>query len=66
MHSHHVPAHVEEVRKHFKEAYTEAHSQANNEVEQQKWYYVKATSRVQLMLGDAVLMKLDPEEEEGK
>ena len=36
MHSHHVPAYVEEVRKHFKEAYTEAHLQTNSEGEQQK------------------------------
>ena len=33
MHSHHIPAYVEEVRKHFKEAYTEAHLQTNSEAE---------------------------------
>ena len=44
---------------HFKEAYTEVHSQTNSEVEQQKWYYDKATSTMQLMPGDIVLMKLD-------
>ena len=50
---------VEEVRKHFKEAYTEAHLQTNSEVDQQKWYYDRATSTMQLMPGDVVLMKLD-------
>ena len=57
--SHRIPAYVEEVRKHFKEAYTEAHLQTNSEVERQKQYYDKATSTVQLMPGDVVLMKLD-------
>ena len=50
---------VEEVRKHFKEAYTEAHLQTNSEADRQKWYYDRATSTVQLMPGDVVLMKLD-------
>ena len=50
---------VEEVRKRFKEAHTEAHLQTNNEVDRQKWYYDRATSTMQLMLGDIVLMKLD-------
>ena len=59
MHSHHVPAHVDKVRKQFREAYTKAHLQTNNEVEQQKCYYDRATSTVQLMPGDVVLMKLD-------
>ena len=54
-----VPTYVEEVRKCFKEAYTEAHLQTNSEVDQQKWYYDRATSTVQLMLGDVILMKLD-------
>ena len=54
-----VPAYVEEVRRHFKEAYTEAHLQTNSEADRQKWYYDRATSTVQLMLGDVVLMKLD-------
>ena len=54
-----IPAYVEEVRKHFKEAYTEAHSQTNSKAEQQKWYYDKATSTMQLMPGDVILMKLD-------
>ena len=49
---------VEEVRKRFKEAHTEAHLQTNNEVDQQKWYYDRATSTMQLMPGDIVLMKL--------
>ena len=59
VHSHWVPAHVEEVRRCFKEAYTEAHLQTNSEVDQQKQYNDKATSTVQLMPGDIVLMKLD-------
>ena len=59
MHSRRVPAYVEEVRKCFKEAYTEAHLQTNSEAEQQKRYYDEATSTVQLMLGDIILMKLD-------
>ena len=50
---------VEEVRKCFKEAYTEAHLQTNSEVDQQKWYFDRVTSTVQLMLGDVILMKLD-------
>ena len=54
-----VPAYVVEMRKRFKEAYTEAHSQTNNEAEQQKQYYDRATSTVQLIPGDIVLMKLD-------
>ena len=57
--SRHIPAYVDEVRKCFKEAYTEAHLQTNNEAKQQKWYYDRATSTVQLMPGDVVLMKLD-------
>ena len=59
VHSCHVPVYVEEVRKHFKEAYTEAHLQTNSEVEWQKWYYDRATSAMQLMPGDVNLMKLD-------
>ena len=57
--SHHIPTYVEEVRKHFKEAYTEAHLQTNSQAEQQKRYYDKATSTVQLMLVYVILMKLD-------
>ena len=59
MHSHHVPMYIEEVRRCFKEAYAEVHLQTNNEVDRQKRYYDRATSTVQLMLGDIVLMKLD-------
>ena len=59
VHSCCVPAYVEEVRKHFKEAYTEAHLQTNSEADRQKWYYDRATSTMQLMPGDVVLMKLD-------
>ena len=59
VHSCRVPTYVEEVRKHFKEAYTKAHLQTNSEVDQQKWYYDRVTSTMQLMLGDIVLMKLD-------
>ena len=54
-----IPAYVEEVRKCFKEAYTEAHLQTNSEAEQQKQYYDMATSTMQLMPGDVILMKLD-------
>ena len=54
-----LPAYIEEVRKCFKEAYTEVHLQTNSEVDQQKQYYDKATSTVQLIPGDIVLMKLD-------
>ena len=59
VHSYHVPTYVEEVRKSFKEAYTEAHLQTNSEADQQNWYYDRATSTMQLMLGDVILMKLD-------
>ena len=54
-----VLAYVEEVRKHFKEAYAEVHLQTNSEVDRQKWYYDRATGTVQLMPGDVFLMKLD-------
>ena len=58
VHSCHVPAYIE-VRRCFKEAYTEAHLQTNSEVDWQKQYYDRVTSTVQLMPGDMVLMKLD-------
>ena len=57
--SHHVPTYIEEVRRCFKEAYIEAHLQTSSEVDRQKWYYNRATSTMQLMLDDMVLMKLD-------
>ena len=56
-HSHHVPEYVDEIRCHFKGAYTEAHVQTNLEADRQKRNYDKATSTVQLVLGDAVLLK---------
>ena len=59
VHSHHIPAYVEEVRKHVKEAYTEAYLKTNSKAEWQKRYYDRATSTVQLMPGDVLLMKLD-------
>ena len=59
MHSHSIPAYVEEVRKCFKEAYAEAHLQNNSKADWQKWYCDRATSIMQLMLGNIVLMKLD-------
>ena len=34
VHSHHVPTYVEEVTKHFKEAYAEVHLQTNSKVKQ--------------------------------
>ena len=52
-----MPACVTEVRRCFKEAYTEAHLQTNCEVKKQKHYYDRATSTVQLVPGDVVLMK---------
>ena len=58
-HSCHVPAYVTEVRRCFKEAYTEAHLQTNCEAKKQKHYYDLATSTVQLVPGDVVLMKTD-------
>ena len=57
--SHCVPKYVMEVRIRFKEAYAEAHLQTNCEAERQKWYYDRATSTAQLVLGDVVLMKKD-------
>ena len=54
-----VPTCVEEVRKCFKEAYSEAYLQTNSKVDRQKRYYDRVTSTVQLMLGDVILMKLD-------
>ena len=50
---------IEEVRRYFKEAYTEAHLQTNSKADRQKWYYDRVTSTVQLMPGDVVLMQLD-------
>ena len=57
--SHCVPTYVEEVRKCFKEAYTEAHLQANSEADWQKQYYDRATSTMQLIPSKVVLVKLD-------
>ena len=37
--SHHVPAYIMEVQRHFKETYAEAHLQTNCEVKKQKCYY---------------------------
>ena len=54
-----VPTYVMEVRRQFKEAYVEAHLQMNCEAEKQKWYYNQASSTMQLVLGDVVLMKND-------
>ena len=45
----HVPTYVEEVRKCFKEAYTEVHLQTNSEADQLKQYYDRAPSTMQLM-----------------
>ena len=57
--SHRMPAYVMEVRRCFKEAYTEAHLQTNCEAKKQKHYYDRATSTAQLVPGDMVLMKND-------
>ena len=54
-----VPTYVEEVRKCFKEAYAEVKHQSNCEADWQKWYYNRATSIMQLMPGDIMLMKAD-------
>ena len=59
VHSRHVPAYIEEVRRCFKAAYAEVHLQTNSEADRQKRYYDRVTSTVQLMPGDLVLMKLD-------
>ena len=48
-----------EVQRCFKEAYTEAHLQTNCEAKKQKHYYDQATSTMQLVPGDVVLMKND-------
>ena len=58
-HSRRMPVYVTEVRRCFKEAYTEAHLQTNHEAEKQKCYYDRATSAAQLVPGDIVLMKND-------
>ena len=57
--SHCVPAYVTEVQRCFKEAYAEAHLQTNCKAEKQKHYYDQATSTMQLVPGDIVLMKND-------
>ena len=59
VHSGCVPLYVEEVRKHFKEAYTEAHLQTNSKADRQKRYYNRATSTMQFIPSGIVLMKLD-------
>ena len=55
----HVPEYVDEIRHHFKEAYTGAHIQTNLKADQQKQNYDRATSIVQLVPGDAILLKQD-------
>ena len=52
--SHCVPMYVDEVRKCFKEAYIEAHLQTNSKADQQKQYYDRATTTMQLMPGDII------------
>ena len=54
-----MPAYVMEVRRCFKEAYTEACLQTNCEAGKQKCYYDRVTSTVQLVPGNVVLMKND-------
>ena len=56
---HHILTYVEEVQKHFKEAYAEAQHQSNSKADRQKCNYDKSISTVQLMLGDIVLKKAD-------
>ena len=55
----HVPEYVDEIRCHFKEAYTELHVQTNLKADRQKRNYDRATSTVQLVPGDVVLLKQD-------
>ena len=57
--SHHVPTHVTEDRRCFKETYVEAHLQMNCKAKKQKRYYDRTMSTVQLVPGDMVLMKSD-------
>ena len=59
MGAHTVPTYVEEVRKHSKEAYTEAQHESNCKADRQKWYYDRAIWTMQLMPGDVMLMKAD-------
>ena len=54
-----VPKYVDEIRCLFKEAYTEAHIQTNIKADRQKQNYDRATSTVQLVPGDAILLKQD-------
>ena len=63
---HRVPTYVDEVLACFKEAYTEAQHQSNSEVDWKKCNYDRATSTVQLMLGDTVLKKADAFQGKGK
>ena len=58
-HSRCTTAYVMEVRRCFKEAFTEAHLQTNCEAKKEKCYYDRATSTMQLVPGDMVLMKND-------
>ena len=55
----HMPVYVEEVHKHFKEAYAEAHLQTNNEADRQKWYNDRVMSTMQLVPGNVVLLRSD-------
>ena len=57
--SHRMPTYVTDVKRCFKEAYAETHLQTNCEAEKQKQYYDQATSTVQLVPSDIVLMKND-------
>ena len=58
-HSCDVPEYVDEIIHHFKEAYTEVHVQTNLKADQQKQNYDRATSTVQLVPEDAILLKQD-------
>ena len=57
--SHCMPTYMMEIRRHFKEAYAEAHLQMNCKAEKQKQYYDRTMSTVQLVPGVVVLMKND-------
>ena len=54
-----MPTYVTEIWRCFKETYTEAQLQTNCKAKKQKHYYDRATSTVQLVPGDVVLMKND-------
>ena len=61
--SRHVPTYMIEVRRWFKEAYSEAHLQMNCKAKKQKQYYDRTMSTTQLVLVLMVLMVHGTDEE---